>query len=532
MKAPLRVAEGRGRFPSRGRHAPLARLARLVLLAALLGCDAPAPLDEVAAPMQVRSERIARLPKSYRKGSLASSRDQRRVAWVAQPEAKGPCRVVVDGVAGPERKACSSPTFSSDGARVGAWVTTVEAPGAATVSRLSVDSELVGPDLVDAGDLRFASEAPTWAASALLAPPTGGGAAEAPRMRVFGPAGDLGTFRDTTAPAIDARGEHVAWVASDADGRHALFVDGKEVRDFGVPPPISLGLVRVARPGPNLAPEETVRWLPDGTLVGIAPSGLGWLVFRAAAPGSGEAPRDFSSHDVLWRTTRPPASDPALRVRGSALLSGSLATAERAAVACWWERPGGAGGLWRVACNGKPADDVTCPVAGSPPIAVAPSGDGVAYACTEASTKEGEDRTWVVARGRRFGPHFEVASIETADGGHFAYAARDSSEAPFFYVVDGRRVPGEWDEVFAPRFSRDGRHVAWGARPDAKQPRIDLVLDGRVRTRADMVAAPPRVEDEGSASWVVRRGKNVLRVAMTRGARDRTEPARRSPDAA
>ncbi|MFM7144542.1 MAG: hypothetical protein ACKO2K_21775, partial [Alphaproteobacteria bacterium] len=62
--------------------------------------------------------------------------------------------------------------------------------------------------------------------------------------------------------------------------------------------------------------------------------------------------------------------------------------------------------------------------------------------------------------------------------------------------------------------------TAWGARPEAKKPRIDLVLDGRVRTRADMVAAPPRVEDDGSASWVVRRGKNVLRVAMTRGARD------------
>lgn len=502
-------------------------LSSIVVVAALAGCKAS---NEREGPprLRIRSERIVRLPKSYRKGSLVTSSDQRRVGWVDQPQAGGPCRIAVDGTPGPERKACTSPAFSADGTRVASWVTPLEAPGASTVSRLDLDGVTVGPDLVDAGDLRFSRDGAAWVASALLAPAPGASEGAAQRMHVFGTSGDLGTFRDTSAPALDAHGEHVAWIAAQADGRHALFVDGKEVRNFGVPPLASLGLLRITRPGPNLAPEETVRWLADGTMVGIAPSGLGWLVFRAAPTGA-EQPRDWSSHDVIWRTAQPPSSDPALRVRGPALLSGSLATAERSAVACWWEKP--AGGRWRVACNGTPVDDVTCLFAGATPIAVAPDGKGAAYACIDADVStSGERRSFVVAGGKRFGPHFEVASVEVAEGGHFAYAARDAADAAFFYVLDGQRVPGEWDEVFAPRFSRDGRHVAWGARRDAKKARVDLVLDGRARARADLVVAPPRVQDDGSASWVVRRGRNVLRVSMGRENSPGAKGERPAPD--
>jgi len=459
--------------------------------------------------MQVRGERLARLSWAYRKGSLVTSRDERRVAWVDQPSEES-CRLVVDGVRGPERKSCSTPAFSADATSVAAWAKLVEVPGARAVSRLLVDAVPVGPDLAGGGDVRFAPTGARWAASAQLEATPDGGAVDAPRMRVFGPGGDLGTFRDTTTTVLDEKGEHVAWIASDAHDRRALFVDGHELRDFGVPSVAATGGIRVARTGPNLGPEETVRWLADDTLVGMAPSGLGWLVFRAGAAAGADSLRDWASHDVLWRSPRPAEGDPALRARGSALLAGSLSTAERAPVACWWERPGG--GRWRVACNGEPADDATCLYAGATPIAVSPGGDGKAYSCVEADAS-GRPTTFVVANGRRLGPHVDVASVAVSDGGHFAYAARDSADAPFFYVVDGRRVAGEWDEVFAPRFSPDGRHVAWGARR-GKGSRIDLVLDGRVRARADLVAAPPRVGDDGSASWVVRRGRNVSRISM------------------
>lgn len=502
---------------------------RPALLLLLLGCNAAPPGAGPAARLQVRGERVARLQKSYRLGSLATSRDQRRVGWVAQASDASPCRVVVDGVPGPERKACAAPAFAPDGSRSAAWVTTEPAPGAAAVTRLAVDGDLVGPDLVDGGDLRFARVGAAWAASALLAPPPGDAPAAAPRMRVFGPAGDLGTFRDTTAPLLDDRGEHVAWLAALGDERRALFVDGKEVRSFGEPAPSTRAPIRIARPGPNLAPEEVVRWLSDGSLVGIVPSGLGWLVFRANGEAPGEALRDWASHDVLWRGPQPPPGDPLLRTRGSALLSGSLAIAERAAVACWWERPGAAGGRWRVSCNGKPADETTCAFAGTTPISVAPGGGGKAYACLDADGA-GAPATFVVANGRRLGPHREVVAVGAADGGPFAYAARDAADAPFFFVVDGRRIPGEWDEVFAPSFSPDGTHVAWGARR-AKGSRVDLVLDGRTRARADLVVAPPRVGDDGSASWIVRRGRNVLRVSMNREAAATGEGASTQPDA-
>jgi len=180
---------------------------------------------------------------------------------------------------------------------------------------------------------------------------------------------------------------------------------------------------------------------------------------------------------------------------------------------------------------GEPVDDATCLFAGTTPIAISPGGRSVAYACVDA-TSTGAAGLFVVANGRRTGPHHEVATIATADGGQVAYAARDAADAAFFYVVDGRRTAKEWDEVFAPRHSPDGRHVAWGARPDAKRPRVDLVLDGRVRTRVDLVAAPPRVEDDGSASWIARRGRNVLRIAMTRAIRGAASGDREPPDTA
>jgi hypothetical protein len=506
-------------------------IASALLASLLVGCAAAPPADETGGPVRVHVERIARLSKDYRRGSLASSRDQRRVGWVAQASGGAACRLVIDGVPGPERRACSAPVFAADGSRAASWVTTLAAPGASVVSRLVIDASPVGPDLADSGDVRLA-EGGGWVASALLAPPPEGVPSEAPRMRVFGPAGDLGTFRDTSPPVLDLTGRHAAWVASDASGRRALFVDGREERDFGLPAPGTAAPIRIARPGPNLEPEETVRWLSDGTLVGIVPSGLGWLVFRARPGATGETLRDFAGHDVLWRTAQPPPTDPASRARGSALLSGSLATAAQAPVACWWERPAASGdGRWRVACNGEPADDATCLLPGTTPIAIAPGGKSFAYACVDA-TSTGTTGLFVVARGRRTGPHHEVATITVADGGQVAYAARDTADSAFFYVVDGRRTAMEWDEVFAPRFSPDGRHVAWGARPDAKRPRVDLVLDGRVRTRVDLVAAPPRVEDDGSASWIVRRGRNVLRIAMARGIRGASSGGSEPPDTA
>lgn len=339
-----------------------------------------------------------------------------------------------------------------------------------------------------------------------------------------GAKGLLGEHPQTSRPAVSPDGEHVAYIAADEEGSQSLFVDGALERRFGKPEVPHLPAVKATEEqgeDPPLAPETSVAYLGDGTLVGVALGEKGWTVFHgdeswATYPGIRLPQGGSVQIDASDLLTAP------------AISAGSLVVAESAPKACWWERMAGDAERWRVMCNGEPVDSQVCENA-SPalPITVA-AGGAVAYVCQQTPALAPGDvervpkNLWVVSPGERRGPYRFVWGVElSADGRHVAYAAADELDEPWFYVVDGRRIVGDWQQAFPPKLSPDGSTVVWAASREEQARRVDLVIDGEILTRAEMVMAPPRFRDDGSVQWAVKRGKSVRRLVLTPAPREK-----------
>jgi hypothetical protein len=298
-----------------------------------------------------------------------------------------------------------------------------------------------------------------------------------------------------------------------AEGRQSLIVDGAVAREFPAPTIEFLPALKEARHGPNLEPEAAARYLADGSLVVVALAENGWTVFHgdevwASYPGIRLPPESgfqVESSPLLWRP---------------ALLAGSLVTAEKAPVACWWERVEGDVERWRVMCNGKPVDQQICnaPALGIP-ITLTPDGRSAMYACQIVGPVGPDGQAdpknlWVVIGDKKRGPHrFLWGLTLTPDARHYAFAAADSVDEPWFYEVDGRRYDGPWQHAFPPAFSADGSSVVWGASPDPDARRVDLVRDGDLVARGDVVMAPPLFRGD-RVEWALKRGLSVRRVSV------------------
>lgn len=479
--------------------------------------------------LAVRSEAIGHLGHGYRLGSLIVSRDHRHLAWVKQ--VAGRCRVVVDRRIGPPFPYCSDPLFSPDGATVAYWAG--EKKEREQKAQLVVNGRAAAAAFGGDGPIGFGKRGGAWAA---IAPAFGtvdadedpnahepdSKTAARPERRLIAIAatGVLGEYYDTSAPALSPDGSHVAFVAADAAGIQRLVVDGRVARSFGPPLPSAIPTFRQRKPGPNLEPESTAAYLSDGSLVAVALGEKGWT---------------FVHGDEVWATyaaARLPksgfdAADPQVASQRS-FLAQSLATADDAPVACWWERVEGGAERWRVACNGQPIDRQVCTYFDSDvPIAVAASTRAAAYACQinppdspeppSEDSSEAPKNVWVVVGGKPLGPHRFVWGVDlSSDGTHYAYAAADTIADPWFYVVDGRRYDGPWEQAYPPKLSPDGSTVVWAASRDPKARRQDLVYDGRTVARAEMIMTPPVFRGEREVEWAVKRGNSVRRVIIGR----------------
>jgi hypothetical protein len=480
------------------------------------GCDEPPEKPVVRA----HSERLGRLGKHYRTRSLAVSHDLERTAWTDQRQ--GECWVVVGRERGPRFARCGNPIFSPDGTTVAYFASNdVENPPRI---HLVVNGETSPVEVGYEGVVVFAKQGGAWAAVAparpektleeLAADAVDSGEGPKRLLIAFGPNGVLGEHYDTTTPSISPDGAHVAYLASTADGKRSLIVDGAVAKELPTPSADYMPALKEGRDGPSLEPEMTARYLSDGSLVVVALADDGWTVFH---------------DDEVWATypgIRMPA-DQGFQVSESplldrpAMLAGSLVTAEQAPVACWWERLEGGYERWRVVCNGKPVDEQICdaPAAGIA-IKVTPDGRSVMYGC-QLVGPPGPDgqidpkNLYVIVRGEKRGPHrFLWALTLTPDARHYAFAAADSIDDTWFYEIDGKRYDGPWQHAFPVAFSPDGSSAVWGASPDREGRRIELVRDGDVVARGDMVMAPPRFRPDGKVEWALKRGKSVRRVIV------------------
>lgn len=478
------------------------------------GGGASPPPSAVPAP-RTHSARIGSVGKHYRQRSLFVSRGLDRLAWVDAREER--CRVVVDRARGDWHARCTNPLMSPDGSTVTYFASekVEEAPSV----HLIVDGQASPVEVGNEGPVAFAEQGKAWAAIApARAPRPAADAptpAEAPprRMIAFSPAGVLGEYHDTTAPVISPDGAHVAFVASDATGKQSLIVDGKVARDFGSPQVDFIPAIKQGRPQPNLEPEAMVRFLSDGTTAGIALGASGWTVFHGSETWA-SYPGIRLPESTGFEVTGSPLIDRA------AVMGGSLVTAAKAPVACWWQRRDGGVEQWQVVCNGRPYDQQLCNAA-SPgqPIAVTPDGKSVAYVC-EIVPEPGPDgqvdarNLWVIVDGRKLGPHRFVWGLElTPDGRHYAFAAADGIDDTWFYEFDGKRFDGPWQHAFPPTISPDAKSIAWAASPHEDGKRVDLVRDGVLATRGDIVMAPPHWSG-ATVAFALKRGHSVRRIVI------------------
>lgn len=482
----------------------------LSALAAWLAREPAAPPPTPALrsrPGPVPSKRVlARLPTGVRIARLITSDDGSRQATV-QVTPDGGCRVVDNGT--PQRG------YRQCGQRVFAF-----SPGPGRLFYDAVDDANRPWLVVDGAPLALAllGENPIawsrtggrrWAAVGRTADGRGDGDADV----VVASSGTLfGPWLDASRPAVSDDDAHVAVVVQHPDGGLALVVDGGEWRRYpsgatpcGLPPPPASALERHVQLG----------YLGDGHLVQMAPDGDGWAVFRdderlAAYPAS----VPIATFGAASRAPEPECE------RQAALQVGSLAIAEDAPVALWWERlaeqPGGPELRWRVSRDGGPASPIQCrqPAEVGNAIAVSPDGRHVGFACAVGGTGPTAE-VYAVLDDRRFGPYRQVWGLAvSADGRHLAYTASTGGSAAGWRVYrDGVPLSRSFRSIWPPRFSPDSRHLAWEAMID-REGRGVAGVDGNAVALFNGILSGPLFPAANRVAWVTLRGRRIVRLEL------------------
>jgi hypothetical protein len=308
-------------------------------------------------------------------------------------------------------------------------------------------------------------------------------------------------------PAFNDDGTHVAWLVQRDDDRVVLMVDDHETRVFPTPEGHVSPAVKAKPVGPNLAPQFSVRYLTDGSLIVVAQDAEGWAVFR-------DDVRLGSYRHNVWTGGGAPIAvsfGPEFRTEAS-FTPTLLGTAEAAPVAAWWERAPGEYDRWRVVRNGEAAgDDVCDQYWKAQPVVLSNDGKHTAYYCFKlvpGTMGEGA----VIADGRHYGPfRHAFGLVFSDDGSRLAYGGWNGERKRGWTVYrDGRRLAGPFDSIWRPRFDPSGTHLALEAQRDERNL---LDLDGHVLASFDDVFWGPEFTIPGYVSWVIRVGPSVRRLS-------------------
>lgn len=435
---------------------------------------------------------IDRLPSSVTEIAIAD--DATSYAYV---EGKpGIASVVHDGVRGPTFTGAGAPIFSPVTRRLFYWAGSGKDKG-----YLVADGNRLGGDLARAGAIVFSKDGAHWATAAGTRDRIDGDTRAPEAVVVFANDRELGRYPDASLPTLSADGQHIAYLASGA-GATKLIVDGVERQTYAAPTAACAqrSKPRPRRLNPNYWPQFQVRYLFDGSLLIMTQDGDGWGIYRDATR--------LASYEASIEMLRP--SLPEGCQTATAVAAWSLTAAERAPVAAWWERLAGNEERWRMVVDGKPIDDITCAKAWQrQPAEFSADGRHVAYAC---AVTEPEQRVFLVADGRRYGPYWDMWAYTWADdGAHIAYGAAEGlSGRVWRYYVDGQPRGEAASEVWRPRLAATGRFL-WESRPDEGM-RGSIGIDHRpIATFDDVIWGPDSLRPR-TVTWVIRRGNRITRL--------------------
>jgi WD40-like Beta Propeller Repeat len=410
-------------------------------------------------------------------------------------------RVVHDGITDELHPGCGSIVFSPVTRKLFYWA------GSSTAGQLVAEGTKVG-HFAKEGTIVFTRDGRRWATAAGGADEIEGGAIRPGQAVVVADGKEIGRHPDASVPTFSPDGRHLAYLAA-AEGGTKLIVDGADRTAYRRPPaPCAAAMDPGSRRPPNFWPQFQTAYLSDGTLLVMTQDEDGWGIYRE---GSRIASYGMS---LLQKTLDPRPDCPGL----AGVAAWSLVTAEQAPVAAWWERLPGEKDAWRVVVNAKPADDVVCarPWLTQPPE-FSPDGRHVAYACEVA---EPEDRVFMVADGRRYGPYRAMwAYVWSDDGSHVAYGASvdESGERPWRYYVDGEPRTDGFADVWRPRLEPQTGRLVWEGKLDESDPRGVLGIEGRRLASFDEVLSGPTLSTRGLVTWVIRRGQRLVRLNLPTG---------------
>lgn len=464
--------------------------------------DAPQRLD-------VTKRRLVRLPVDYKTGALGIGEDG--ITWsFALRQGDGVTFRGNDGVLGTYKEA-SPPNITPKTLQTFFWA--LDASGPAPRAGFVFNKVMTSTPIARPSPAIISPDGTRWAVVGPI-----GSLTEEPKelqpVVVYIDGAEHGRAFDVSRPAFSADGRHTAWLAENDAGTLTLVKDEAVVKTYTAPQgtidhPISMPLRRtLAAPGSAMDRQYQVQFLSDGRLIALVRDAAGWTIERDGTALASYALNTGSRPDQ-------PAPDLDPFASASAIVPESLALAEDAPVAVWWERPAGAGGQWRVVRDGQTVDGIVCL---SPwttqPTSLSADGTHVAYVCpTRDGTGPGDPhRAYVVIDGRRFGPYTNVWGLRLSDdGAHAAWAGATSAakDATWHYAIDGRVIVDGFDEAWRPRLDPSGQHLAWLGR---RQQKVFLGLDDRVHASAEEVLWGPKFVDPHTLGWVVRRGRNLVRL--------------------
>jgi hypothetical protein len=449
-------------------------------------------------PASPRKQTIARLPPKVLAGSVTVSRDLAHHAFLLEDE--DGIRMIRDGVPSDAYQSATNRSYAPASALHAYWARTADGTSLLVVGDQAVPIEYSRHEYVV-----FDSTGRHWAAVAT--PPGADGSTAA----VLRDGRSSGPFADAGIPAWSPAGTLAYLRATDApdDARRvALVEDDRVVDEHPATAPSCTPALAEALQGPTLPRLSAVRYLSDGRLLVIRPDADHWIVRRGddtLATYDASAPTSPSSVGPFM------LAEPGACQHGTLVAANSLAVADAAPVAAWWERTADAN--WRVVVDGRPVAGVRClrPWHHQAPL-LSHDGRTVAFPCVTKFDEHGE--AIVVVRGsERYGPYPEVWGLALSDDGtRVAYGASDGSlEASFAIFANGVQQSDRGYATWRPRFDPSGAHLGWEVMRTAKGPN-QLVLDGRALATFDDLLDGPLFDRPGEVAWLVRRKDRVVRL--------------------